>query len=67
MAGKKKNPFEVAFTTLYLPPGMGSSISVAGFSLEADDGEIEVPNHLVSELLAHGLLRQKPEAAVPAA
>lgn len=58
-----QNPFRASMTKLAIPPHMGSSISVAGFQVDADaDGTIEVPKEHVTELLAHGLTLHAPAA-----
>ena len=50
------NPFVKSLAKLVIPAGMGSSISVAGFELEANDkGYVEVPKEHVAVLKAHGL------------
>lgn len=57
------NPFNLSMVELQIAPGMGSSISIGGFNLEAnDDGIVEVPKHLADELRAHGLTDPKPKA-----
>lgn len=51
------NPFAVSLVRLQLPVGMGKSVSVAGFNLEADkDGCVEVPLAQAKDLEAHGLI-----------
>ncbi len=50
------NPFQQSMVRLQIPAGMGGSISVRGFTLEADaDGCVEVPKDLSVELKCHGL------------
>jgi hypothetical protein len=53
----KPNPFEQTMTRLSFPPGMGTCISVAGFTVEADEqGAVTVPKEHVPVLKAHGLV-----------
>jgi len=50
------NPFTADMVTLKLPQGMGSMLSVGGFSLQADkNGCIQVPQKYVADLAAQGL------------
>jgi hypothetical protein len=51
----KKNPFQTSMVRMQVPAHMSGSIAIGGFTLEADDGQVEVPHELVDELLAHGL------------
>ena len=61
------NPFQQTMVRMAVPPGMGASISIRGFTIEADGtGHVEVPKELVAELTAHGLSKAAP-AAAPAA
>lgn len=61
------NPFSLSMTRLYLPAGMGTTVSVGGFTLEADEKRsIEVPNSHVKSLQSHGLTTDEPVAAVDA-
>jgi len=51
---------------LQIPAGMGSSISIGGFSLQADEeGLVVVPKDLAAELKAHGLTEPKPKIKKP--
>jgi hypothetical protein len=50
------NPFSQDMVTLQLPAGMGSMLSVGGFSLQADKNNcISVPKKFVPDLMAQGL------------
>ena len=52
------NPFQQTMVRMQVPPGMGSSISVRGFTVDADaDGCVDVPKEVVDELAQHGLVR----------
>ena len=60
------NPFQQTMVRLQVPAGMGTSISVRGFTVEADDDRcVEVPKDVVAELKAHGLT-EAPVADAPA-
>ena len=51
-----KNPFRQSMVKLQVPAGLGRSLSIAGFDIEADDdGAVEVPKEHVPTLKAHGL------------
>ncbi len=50
------NPFDQSMVKLQVPPGMGSSISIAGFTISAEeDGSVTVPVVHAPILRAHGL------------
>jgi hypothetical protein len=50
------NPFQQDMVRMVIPDHMSTSISVAGFSLEADEHRVvTVPKHLVGTLRSHGL------------
>jgi hypothetical protein len=58
------SPFQTTLVRLQLPEGAGDSISVRGFSLQADaDRCVEVPQDVAADLASHGLT---PPAAKPA-
>lgn len=54
------NPFKQDMVRLAAPEGCGPNISVGGFSLEIENGTVEVPPQYVSQLEAHGFKRSKP-------
>lgn len=55
--GQPANPFLTSMVRLQIPAHMGTNVSIAGFSLHADDdGCVEVPKEHVPELKAHGLV-----------
>lgn len=64
----KPNPFQTALVKLAVPAHMGSSISIGGFTLEAeDDGTVVVPQEHAAELIQHGFERYVEPAAAKAA
>jgi hypothetical protein len=66
MSFQPANPFLTSLTRMQLPSGMGRSISIAGFGLEADDeGCVEVPVQYVDQLTPHGLIVVPPKAQAP--
>lgn len=51
-----RNPFAKTMVKMQIPPHMGTCISIAGFTLDAEkDGTVEVPHEHVRTLQAHGL------------
>ena len=59
------NPFQQTMVKMQLGEDMGTSISVAGFTMEAEaDRTIEVPKQLVETMRAHGLTLPVKPAAV---
>lgn len=60
----KQNPFAQTMVRMQMPAGAGSSISVRGFTIEADaDGCVEVPKEVAEDLKAHGLTPYVEKAA----
>ena len=60
------NPFKQSMTRMRIPDGMSTSVSVSGFTLDADEDRcVDVPNALRPALESHGLVpaAAKPEAA----
>ena len=56
------NPFQQTMIRMQLPPGMGTSISARGFTVDADsDRCVTVPKDVAADLAAHGLVKA-PEA-----
>jgi|GEM_PF-4003527 len=52
------NPFLQDMQTLKLPDGMGTTLSIGGFSVEADeDNCITVPRQYVNDLMYQGLTK----------
>lgn len=50
------NPFKQSMTRMRIPDHMGTSVSVAGFTLDADEDRcVDVPNALRPALESHGL------------
>lgn len=57
------NQFQQSMVRMKIPEGMGPSVSISGFNLEADEkGTIEVPKNLVAVLKDHGLSECPPES-----
>jgi hypothetical protein len=50
------NPFQQSMVRMRLPEGMGGTISVRGFTMDADDeGCVMVPQDVAADLVSHGL------------
>ena len=52
------NPFAQSMTRMKAPAGAGQSISVRGFTMEADaDGVVLVPGDVANDLMSHGFTK----------
>ena len=60
------NPFTQTMTRMQAPAGAGASVSVRGFTMQADaQGCVEVPADVAAELVAHGFVKAPPVEPQP--
>lgn len=54
------NPFKDSYTKMWPGPGIGPSLSLDGYNIEADEDGVEIPQRFVQTCKNHGWTTDRP-------